>query len=98
MLLSFFLLISHLKTCVYIHTAADPEDFIGHSGHLFTLTDDTDININVPIAADSAYELTETFFANLSLVSPLSNRIILDPFSVPINIVDDDGENVNVII
>ena len=88
-----FILKQSLYACVYTHTATVPDDFLGHSGHPLTLTDDTDIHINVPIVADSAYELTETFFANLSLVSPISDRIILDPSSVPISIVDDDGEN-----
>ena len=48
--------------------------------------------IFVPIIIDDAFEVTESFLASLSLVSPLTTRITVDSDEATVIIDDDDGE------
>ena len=59
----------------------------------FTMTKgQTYANISVPIINDDAFELTESFSASLSLVSPVTSRITIAPDEASITIEDDDSE------
>ena len=59
----------------------------------FTMTQgQTFAIISIPIINDDAFELTELFSASLSLISPLTSRITVDPDEANITIEDDDSE------
>ena len=59
----------------------------------FTITEgQTSATIPVPIINDGAFELTESFSAALSLVSPLTPRITIAEDEASITIEDDDSE------
>ena len=49
-------------------------------------------NVSVTIINDDAFELTESFSASLSLVSPNTSRITIAPDEASITIEDDDSE------
>ena len=49
-------------------------------------------NISIPIIDDDAFELTESFLASLSLISPLTSQIIVAPDEASITIEDHDSE------
>ena len=49
-------------------------------------------NVSIPIINDDAFELTESFSASLSLVSPVTSRITIAPDEASITIEDDDSE------
>ena len=60
-----------------------------------TLTFDsatTEHTIDVTIVNDDRAEPTETFTGQLTLMSPISNRISVDPSQTTVSIEDDDGE------
>ena len=53
---------------------------------------DTFALISIPIIDDDAFELTESFSASLSLVSPITPRITVSPDEASVTIEDDDSE------
>ena len=49
-------------------------------------------NISIPIINDDAFELTESFSASLSVISPITPRITVDQDIANITIEDHDCE------
>ena len=48
--------------------------------------------ISIPMINDDAIELTELVTANLSLISPITTRITVDPDEASVTIEDNDSE------
>ena len=79
----------------YVYSPSPPagSDYNALMNFVFIMTQgQTSATIPVPIINDDAFELTESFSAALSLISPITPRITVAPNEAGITIEDDDSE------